>query len=298
MIFDLLAAITEKYLPELRSTVEDSRLFVLPGRAHEFLPKELDGELIESIQDNFFLPFRTIAVEDTASCIMLQDIRKNQVGLNTERVFSECLPLSAKNITEFADYVPSNDQLVNDLPPDAAILTYGRIKATAKSERGYLADAHIQGISFISKSRGVLMSSEQLKPHLDKLAEPMIKNAMSALEEVMYFNTPNRFIIENTPLKPRKKKKTKKGIVRIPRSQDRPQYTLLTPQAIKEVLRLPESVKESSPRQPHERRRHTRTFTDERFTKMLGKTIIIPATWIGPSENVVKNRRYKVRLDL
>ena len=48
----------------------------------------------------------------------------------------------------------------------------------------------------------------------------------------------------------------------------------------------------------HERRAHPRTFRSDRFKQMKGKTIMIPAKWIGTSEKIVGNKQYKVMLDM
>lgn len=50
----------------------------------------------------------------------------------------------------------------------------------------------------------------------------------------------------------------------------------------------------------HERRRHTRTFRSDFYKNKKGETIIIEATWVGPTEHFDGpfNRFYKVRLDI
>lgn len=46
------------------------------------------------------------------------------------------------------------------------------------------------------------------------------------------------------------------------------------------------------------RRRHFRLLTSERYTKMRGKRIVVPAHWVGPTECVQGNKKYVVRTDL
>lgn len=50
----------------------------------------------------------------------------------------------------------------------------------------------------------------------------------------------------------------------------------------------------------HERRRHTRTFRSDFYKNKKGDTIVIEATWVGPTEHFDGpfNRFYKVRLDI
>ena len=121
---------------------------------------------------------------------------------------------------------------------------------------------------------------------------------------MFYFNSPNRFIVEECPIKAMarwKKRKERdrrknKPVSRIRRRSDRPVYTLLRPKEIRAKLGLP-PLESGGPRQPHERRRHYRTYRDERYVNMRDRTVIIPACWCGPSEACVGNRRYRILLD-
>jgi len=122
-----------------------------------------------------------------------------------------------------------------------------------------------------------------------------VMNAKAALEEIFYFNNPNRWVVEKTPIK---MKRGKKGPA-IPRSNHRPKYTLLTPNEIKKII--PQEHVGKSDRKspiPHNRRRHVRTYRNARFTHKIGQSIIIPARWIGTTETTIKNKKYKIRIDL
>jgi hypothetical protein len=163
-------------------------------------------------------------------------------------------------------------------------------------------------VALATKDHGILGMDMASRPRdrdsLRRLQVPILENVDTSLQEVFYFNSPNRFVVEECPLKAmarwkkrqeqrRRKKKVKE---RIRRKHDRPIYTLLRPKEIRVKLGLP-PLAVGGPRRPHERRRHYRTYRDDRYTEMKGKTVIIPATWIGPSEATVKNRRYRILLD-
>ena len=84
---------------------------------------------------------------------------------------------------------------------------------------------------------------------------------------------------------------------RIARTHERPSYTILKPHEIRERMKLPMPVGKRAVT-PHERRSHLRTLRSEFFRPTnRGRQILIPASWIGPSESVVGNRRYRVMLD-
>jgi hypothetical protein len=119
----------------------------------------------------------------------------------------------------------------------------------------------------------------------------------TALEEIMFFNTPDRFVMESTPVgKAATKNKNKKKILR---SDQRPRYTLLRPSEIRGVMGIeaPAPGDKNTPR-PHERRRHYRTFRAERYKAAKGKRIVVEATWVGPQEAVVGNKKYRVCTDI
>lgn len=119
---------------------------------------------------------------------------------------------------------------------------------------------------------------------------------------IVCVSTPKNFILEEVPKGFEKvAAKNKKAL----RTHQRPLYTILRPFAIREKLGLKTPVHEEkrtatgrkSPT-PHERRRHTRRISSAGGHFKQDKEIVIEATWIGPSEAVVGNKRYKVRLDL
>jgi hypothetical protein len=117
------------------------------------------------------------------------------------------------------------------------------------------------------------------------------------MEMIMRFNQPDRFVLEITPLK----RNPQKPGGKIARSNERPIHTLLTPTEIRVKMGLPKpsgGTGTGAPKAPHERRRHFRTFRSDHFREAKGKTIIIPATWVGPHEVVRGNKRYKVLLDI
>lgn len=95
---------------------------------------------------------------------------------------------------------------------------------------------------------------------------------------------------------------------KIPRREDRPHYTLMTPLEARKLFGgrpEPEPEPEADGVKgdragpaPHLRRRHYRTLRDDRFTNKKGQVIEVKAAWVGPEEHVAGGKRYRVRLDL
>lgn len=112
MIFDTLCQMAEQKLLDhkvsglgvtIRELVKEARIFEFPGRSHEVLPAvNFGGRNRRVIKDLFFLPFPVIALEDSASAIILADYHEQALGLNVERFWLECQLIQQSREAEFA----------------------------------------------------------------------------------------------------------------------------------------------------------------------------------------------------
>lgn len=316
MMFDKLCNIIEKQFPKFKSVLEATHLFVFPYVPHDVLDKEISGDL-EWVKDNFFLPFPKIAIEDKASCIVLYDTEKNQTGLSGTRLFIEYMPVvEDQNIDAFKDSntirerINSDPRMLELHNQGYALITFGSINNIKL----------LNTKKFYSNStlfRSAMVSKTDIKfDNLQNTPDPNIKgpaiNAIQAIQEVMYFNQPNKFILKETP-----KKLAKGNSPVIPRSHQRPIYTLLKPGEIRTRMNLPKvTIGKKSP-EPHERRRTHRFLSDKRYSKDLDgnpiepkiipfgdrkgepyyKHVIVPPVWVGPRKSYYKNKHYEVLIN-
>jgi hypothetical protein len=304
MIFDKLCGIAERHVKEFRPILDAAKLFEFPGRAHDILPKGIDPKLSDMLMETFFLPFPVVAIEDTASCVVLVDQKPDQQGFADFRMFIECAPLDPRMASEYGDVTPEEAEAIKkgiiNMPTDACIVRAGEIRFMGLNQavldgENMLYECRRQWFAVMTKSKiispaRVLDSNNELDQHIIQCGG---RAAATALEEVYYFNAPDRFVVEKSSVA-----NPRKSNLKIKRSGERPSYVLLTPKEIREKLIPAEAQAHGSTRQPHERRRHFRTLRSDRYVNAQGKTIVIPATWIGPDEGTVNGRRYKVRLDL
>lgn len=296
MIFDQFARMIERNHPERVVTIEQTRLFELPYVSHEILPKSIPTP--EALAD-FALPFPKVAIEDRTSCTFLFDTQKDQVGFGTKRLFIDVQRTSTA-VEAYAGSDPTFDLLRKQSSVEELfIANFGTIDQIVSENQKYrvLGACELQ-VTF-SRDRVVNVTT---RAELSRLGEEVVgrfdtvlRNAVTALEELLLVaGTDQAFVVENTPLHPRA---AKPG--RITRSHDRPTYTLLRPDQIRARLGLKASGEgEGGSRRPHERRRHWRQLHSEFFTHKRGEKILVPACWVGPSEAVVGQRRYRVRLDI
>lgn len=300
MIFDKFSGMVER-IPEfhnLKSLMDEVKLFYFPAKPQDVLDKEVD---VTEYIDNFFLPFPVIAIEDQASLCFLIDTETEQRGLKKPRRFIDIVSLSTMvdnfdpNITgpKELEYYKKYYSQIKQM--DLYTVSFGYIEDIIQNSktkfkfRGETVKAYA-----IEKNKIVedVMKTTLGGANEDMLLTP-VKNAGVAIQEVLYFNSPSRFVLKESSVKQRKNPK------KILRSVDRPIYTMLTPKEIRDRLSLPNPKNESRKTpEAHYRRRHFRTFKSDRFKNMKGKSIVVPATWIGESEKVIGKKKYKVMLEI
>lgn len=289
---------------ELRSMLEAAHLFQFPYVAHEVLPKTFE-DLEFDFQSKFFvLPFRVVAIEDRSSCVLLWDDQSEQQGLDVKRWFIELAPLSSVAAKSWnTDTESVRDSLPEDVRrrvESAWNFSFGwfRVNGTehVDGRLRYRLEGGVNAYHMLNQD-GVMDEGRAFQTvGGDTLGESFLRNAMAAVEEMMVFNRPDRFIVRETPDKLRAK-----GGPKIPRTHERPVYTLLHVHDVRQKLDLPLPTGDRAGGVfVGERRRHVRRYPDDpaRWPKMHGKAIVIPATWVGPSEARVGRRTFKIMLDL
>lgn len=288
--------------PEMRRAVEQARVFRFEFNPHEALPKQYDPDDLDWLMANLYLPFPCIAVEDRASCVVFWDGSEDGQpplrGAGHERRFVECCDFGKASIDAFYDGQPEQREMLDHR---CCAVSMGRISLDAHFT--HLNQFRVAGgtdFTLVTQGDEKVFVSQAPSLEIAPIATAALRNAASALQEIMLLNDPETFILESTPLSAVNPKpvKLKPGqIRRVHRTHERPTYTILRPHEIRERMKLP-MLNSKRAVTPHERRSHLRTLRSEFFRPgNRGRQILIPASWIGPSESVVGNRRYRVVLD-
>ena len=209
MIYDKLCGIVERLLPEYRELVASARLFQFPGKAQNLLPTEWDQP--EFIQEQFFLPFQTIAVEDAKSVVILQDPTRDTRGWGLNRRFIEYRELTPMTMDDVSEWdrrtLPPEwiDELITQshtIGPRFCYVAVGVINS-----RGALDGIHtIEGwLDHIYAIYDNSIVEHGTRGYIDEIGvKGALIDAKTAIEEVIYFNTPDRFIVEVNPTNPRR----------------------------------------------------------------------------------------------
>lgn len=302
----LCKLIEKNKLASLQQILSPARLFVFDKPAQEFLPTEFTPEMEKAVE-TVRLPFPCIAIEDPGGLVAIvdnPDATEAPVGLNQPRVFIEYMTsgtdssvydprVMARNAAQgVKPFLEDYGERIDQMAPGADIIFVGKLSDVSWDTRGLKATIEvIHFYSFLNDELEHYFGGDTLEDMKEKLGE-VIPNWSCALQELVYFMHPKNFILETKPKKIRKPGK------KTPRKHERSIYTVLEPGVIRETMGLSCPAAEGGERTAHERRGHNRALRHERYGESRGKTIWIQPTWIGPSEAVVGNKKYKVRLDI
>ena len=292
--------------------MQNAKLFYIPAAPHTFLPKDHTQDQCDFYHDNFFLPFRYTAIEDTASLILLHDTDEHARGLKANRQWLEFMP-SGVSMDNYRDEdlgkipAPTND--IWDRP--TMMVTAGEIHEVVfrEGEKTFIDGSIIDMFAIDIETGKIRLTMEKMSRHMPPdqfqlMCNAGLKNALQSIDEVAYFNDPSNFVLEEVStraLKDRKRKKSKDAGRRVPRFHQRPQYTVLKPTQIRKRMHLLEpSVPGGMKRRPHERRAHLRTYANDskRWPNVHGQTKVVKGSWVGPTESIVGNKRYKVLVNM
>lgn len=141
----------------------------------------------------------------------------------------------------------------------------------------------------ICKLRGVHSAFGQLTDRESDALQQQMSHGPQALQLV---NSPGNWIVkrENVTARP-----VQKG--RVPRSDQRPRYIVVSDKEIERVIRDPNPANVGTVR-PHRRRAHSHLLKSERFTWKRGQRVFVKACWVGPETAEYGGERYSVCLDL
>jgi len=279
---------------------KDAKLFVFDGDPRDVMPEFMSDEEVEFNKTKFILPFDVVAIEDYASCVLIANHTLSQKGTTDYRAFLEIqradpYPLLTGEARANGIKVLCNVFGIKHIE-DAFLLTYGVIKKDERQEMSKGYQAGIDWVILLEKDKILhFTAGKNIEPNTmpAEQANSSAGNAWTALREIMYFNSPDRHILEVSHSKPHHISPN-----RIPRSHQRPQYILLHPHEIKRRMGLALSEDdEKAVRAPHERRSHYRRLSSERYTHKQGQVVIVRKAWVGPSESIVGKRKYRVLVD-
>jgi len=289
MIFDKMCGIIERHFPDYIHLVEKAKVFYLPKSAQEVMSEfEIQNHLV--FYDLFQLPYSITAIDYGDKCLILYDLQESALGIDNRRLVLLYCPQN--------HYLKDND----------TYLYVGIIKSAEIKNKSIIMDIDWQHMFLVSKKEKPVdilyhlhdnfkksKNIEQVESIFERNFNFFMQNINVVINEMYMFSNLNFFILEESPINTKKNKS-----VKVSRTHQRPLYTILRPHEIREKLNLDAPLapdrKRGSPI-PHERRAHLRRLTKESGYKE-DKIVKVKATWIGDSEKIIGNKRYKVILDI
>jgi hypothetical protein len=291
MLFDKFAGVVERHLPELKPLFDKAAIFNFK-ELDTIIPS--DYQNLVDLSETFILPFDVVAIENDKSCCILYDKNQKEIGINRSFNF-----LIYSNIRLMQHNGLEIWTVNKGTIEDIALKYYDNFdneKLSTGDETNYVYEYSIDFEFIYSvKERDTKLVSINFKKSPEDYYEKIAGKILIIIEQLLFLNTPSKFVLEVIP------KKTRKfNSKRITITPDRPMYTLLTISEIQKKYGLGESEEIESRKSPvpHPRRRHYRILRSDKFTHKQGERILIPAMWIGKSEVVMGNKIYKVRLDV
>lgn len=306
MIFDRLCGIAERHMPAICPVLQRAHLFHFPDVAHSQVIADrfesFSEEEMQFVWDEFRMPYAHMAVEDQNSCVVLWE-EEETVGFTTQRFAMECMSLTdalapfadAPHIAEaFGDYAAKTKAKYGEL----FMVTIGKIRGVRRTGGGFSAEFEgTVGFAMTGNKKLVRQNWHMLKERVDSdvIVRGFVRNTRAALEEIVWFNSPDRFVVKKTPA--HRKRPLKKG--KVARSDQRPTFTLLTPTEIRDSYGMGAGgTSTGGARLSRQRRGHWRRYTAERFSEEVRKKPRwIKAVWVGSTSAVKGKHRYEILLD-
>lgn len=281
MLFDRFCKLAESRPHDIlqQRIAKGAKIFLFDDSDLARAREDLQEEEFEALREDFFLPFPIVAIEHEGCCIMIEDTIEEQRGIHSDRHFVAIHKMPGMDLILFVD---GKFHIDEDSTYDAVDAKANDMRLFAQREGEFLEGEELSQLSRDAKV---------------EIVENCMASVLRAMREFMFMNSPNHFVMEISSTKA--PKKTKGAFKRITRSNQRSRFTLVTPKQIRQKVGLgQETPSGGRAKASHMRRRHFREFRSDRYTKMRGKRIVIPAHWVGPSEKIIGNKRYKVRLDV
>ena len=248
----------------------DARLFHFDDAVTSTDTAELSSDDLEQFHSLIHMPFPVIAMSDALGTVVMEAEDSDTVGLFNLRF-------------RFMELMVGG--------PDP-YLHWGQFRVVRPVGGNFQYALSIRGLIHLEAGQYYVHSPANVRQHQESLEQThRAANFGVFVEQLRLINLPSHMIVEERPAKVRPPRSKL-----IPRVHERPRYTLLRPGHIRR--RYPGFAKaaQGSPR-AHERRRHLRLLSNERYVNKRGQRIVVSACWVGPTEYSAGRRTYRVLLD-
>jgi hypothetical protein len=233
-------------------------------------------------------------------------------GIHHRRFFLDVMP--TWTIREGDALVPKHQQAVILPREEAVMLQFGVADPKSMEPTAFYVDGVPLGYWVIAKSGVLMRDVSTVAPYVSmreraataevdrdsvEAFRASLTNAKCFMEEVMWFNNPDRFVVEETSEVARAPRpKSLKG--KIKRANERPVYHSWTPVDVRKLRERGATDESGDPikRRGHWRRGHFRTFRAGRYARsgVQGRTILVRPTFVGEPDFYVERAHYRLLL--
>ncbi|HUW12850.1 MAG TPA: hypothetical protein VM537_24190 [Anaerolineae bacterium] len=290
------------------------------------------SEDVDEINEGFFLPMPVVAFEDADSCVILeyasalldrsddlpQSLRELAVKMRSLKETKKAAHGEPRGINPedplmwtVVQKVPAPHNggpipggMEGFIPGKTLLVADGAIFSVRKEEK-----LNSEGRAFWGAAiavRGAVSSAGRKpmryrqftkeRPPDDEALRHYMHQVVVSMSELMVAQRPGHWIVKHAPEKARKIKRRGPASSR-PRPRVR--YIVVTDKVCERIFRRPNPENAGQHlKQGHRRRRHWRTFRAERYRFKRGKSVLVPACWVGPKTGEMGGERYEICLDL
>ncbi|MFW5690788.1 MAG: hypothetical protein ACOCXY_03165 [Planctomycetota bacterium] len=248
----------------------EARLFHFDDAVTSTDTAELSSGDLEQFHNLIHMPFPVIAMSDALGTVVMEAEDKDAVGLfNLRFRFMECMVGG----------------------PDP-YLHWGQFHVVRPVGGNFQYALAIRGLMHLEGGQYYVHSPANVRQHQESVEQThRAANFGVFIEQLRLINLPSHMIVEDRPAKVRPPRSRL-----IPRVHERPRYTLLKPGHIRRRYPGFAGDTHGSPR-AHERRRHLRLLSSERYVNKRGQRIVVSGCWVGSTEYSEGRRTYRVLLD-
>ncbi len=248
----------------------NARLFHFDDAVTSTDTAELSPDDLEQFHNLIHMPFPVIALSDALGTVVMEAEDSDAVGLFNLRF-------------RFMELMVGG--------PDP-YLHWGHFHAVRPIGGNFQFAFAVIGLMHLEAGQYHVHPPASVRQHHENIVQTQrAGNFGIFIEQLRLINLPSHMIVEDRPAKVRPPRSKL-----IPRAHERPRYTLLKPGHIRR--RYPGFTRDThgSPR-AHERRRHLRLLSSERYVNKRGQRIVVSGCWVGPTEYSTGKRTYRVLLD-
>ena len=245
-------------------------------------------DLEEEKYDMFFLPYRSMILEDDIGCVVIHDEVANSLGFESPRLWL-IFGWAGIPCVESLSWVRVSSARKDTIDPALIAEMNAALPYVGLNNDNYIYAVNPGLVALMRNGKYRILDHDDTDVFTKGNRSFLSTQITAKMAEIVLINTPCRLPVDKIP-----HTITHHDGTRIPRSHERPTTTMMTVPHIRQLMGEREPTgKAGTPKRPHSRRAHPRRLGKNTYCP--GKYIIVRETYIGLREKIIGKHTYKVR---